>query len=546
MNIIPDKLLAAVPPDMESVIHTAAATMPWFNIITAASEKEISEQIDTHDFFLVIADASLSDPHIPSLAAMLNRHKKIKNTPLLVISRTDDTGNKSCRTLPGNGFIPELISDQNDLFIDFIAAPFQPKFLQAKMRFFYEFFKQKSTLNQSLEELDKAYKKMIEQHDTTISRQILEKKSSVAVSMAINQIQPPMRSLWAGISRLQNDKALTGKSRAALSAIKNSSQQIDHLTKKLSILPKTTESRPAATHPGTAAECRILYVENSNEDFGLFNHLIKDSFPCRLIQAASITESMAMIADTRFDAIFASGRLPDGSGVQLVTQLKPIQPDIPVILTLNRADAQTGPEAVSKGAYHYLIKEDLSGEILASAIFNAVEKSDIIRDTEAAREKIILISQKDALTKLFNRRQFEIEIQKETAKANRYNGSLTLLMVQFNTLTDIAKTHGHALVNHILTTSAALMQSMIRESDIIGRWGQDQFGIILPHTDRNGGSILAHRIIKKIQSHTFDMEDIDSPPILVGKAQWDVKSDLNYESLIKTALENLTDDHAPI
>ena len=128
----------------------------------------------------------------------------------------------------------------------------------------------------------------------------------------------------------------------------------------------------------------------------------------------------------------------------------------------------------------------------------------LTREVKDARNRIVLISRRDYLTKLFNRACFEQEIESETLRAKRYETKLSILIVDFDKFKQINQTHGYDTGDVILTTSAALIQSMVRDSDVVCRYGGKEFGIILPNTGLNGAKILAQRIRKRIADHEFE------------------------------------------
>lgn len=529
MNIIQDKLLVVAPPDTKTIIQKSIKGIPGLGILEAESEKKIYELIYTHPFVLVIVDLDLPGIDVHAIGALLNSHRKIHNSPLLVITET----------IKPKAFIPtHLLMYNIDLYIDFLHPPFDLQLLRAKITLFYKFYKLNSAVNQSMEELNNAYQKIIDQHDIMIKERVLQKKSALAFSMATNQMQQPLKGLWAGISHLQKDRKITEKSKPALLTIKSCAQRIEQLSKQGIDFPRTEPKKTSESN--TNPVYHMLYVEKSDEDFSIFNHLLKGIAAYKLLQATTIEQSITMIANNPFDLIFISDSLPDGTGFRLLSRLKQIQPDIPVVLTLNRAVVHKGPKAISKGAYAYLLKEELSSDILSSTISGIFEKARIIRAAEDARGRIVLVSQKDALTRLHNRSHFEEQMAIEMVKTKRYHTPLSLLIVHFNTLNTITREYDHLVSDQIISTSAALIQGIIRKSDIISRFSSNQFGILLPHIDANGADILARRIKDRIAIHDFVWKDVRlNPGVTIARASCDPKNDPDDFSLITKALEKL-------
>jgi diguanylate cyclase (GGDEF)-like protein len=246
---------------------------------------------------------------------------------------------------------------------------------------------------------------------------------------------------------------------------------------------------------------------------------------------------MELIAASRFDLIFITHRLPDGTGLELLSKLNQLRSDIPVIFTLNKTDIFQGEKAISKGAFTFLAKEDISSKNILSIIDTTLKKANLSMEVEDAINRIVMISNKDYLTKLYNRSCFEQEIESETSRAKRYKTNLSILIVDFDQFKTINEKHGYDAGDVILTTSAALIQSMVRDSDVVCRYGGEEFGIVLPNTEVNGARILAGRIRKKIADHTYEKDSNTLKlTVSIGIATYNPSTDTAFGTLIKRAL----------
>jgi diguanylate cyclase (GGDEF)-like protein len=100
----------------------------------------------------------------------------------------------------------------------------------------------------------------------------------------------------------------------------------------------------------------------------------------------------------------------------------------------------------------------------------------------------------DSLTGLANRRLCEAALEKELARAQRFNEPLALILADLDNFKSVNDAYGHAAGDEVLREFARTLQDCIREIDLAGRWGGEEFVVILPGTDLAGGAKLAERI----------------------------------------------------
>lgn len=113
------------------------------------------------------------------------------------------------------------------------------------------------------------------------------------------------------------------------------------------------------------------------------------------------------------------------------------------------------------------------------------------------------LSIRDALTKLFNRRHGQETIEHEVKRAQRFNRSLALLLVDIDYFKHFNDRHGHPEGDKILQEFAALLSASIRDVDYVARWGGEEFVVLLPNTDLSGGLKVAEKIRRNVYKHPF-------------------------------------------
>lgn len=113
----------------------------------------------------------------------------------------------------------------------------------------------------------------------------------------------------------------------------------------------------------------------------------------------------------------------------------------------------------------------------------------------------------DALTGVFNRRYMDRRLSEEAASARRYGLPLAVLMLDIDHFKQINDRHGHQAGDHVLASLAIRVAGVLRQGDVLTRYGGEEFLIIAPHTPLAGASEVAERVRKCVESAEFSLSD---------------------------------------
>jgi diguanylate cyclase (GGDEF)-like protein/PAS domain S-box-containing protein len=150
------------------------------------------------------------------------------------------------------------------------------------------------------------------------------------------------------------------------------------------------------------------------------------------------------------------------------------------------------------------------------------------------------LSSEDSLTGLQNRRMIFERIKHEIERVRRYGADLSLIFCDLDYFKEINDTYGHNAGDGVLRTIAEILRRSVRNSDVVGRYGGDEFLLVLPQTSLKGAGELAERIRICVQDTQFEMPDGKRAGITmsIGVAFYDgIETDIDaLISRIDTAL----------
>src|SRR6185312_5828947 len=109
----------------------------------------------------------------------------------------------------------------------------------------------------------------------------------------------------------------------------------------------------------------------------------------------------------------------------------------------------------------------------------------------------------DVLTGIANRRQCEDALAHEIARAERLGGPLTLVLADLDDFKAVNDLHGHTVGDDVLREFASVLKATVRDSDLAGRWGGEEFMLLLPGTDAAGAANLADRVRAGLAERSF-------------------------------------------
>lgn len=131
-------------------------------------------------------------------------------------------------------------------------------------------------------------------------------------------------------------------------------------------------------------------------------------------------------------------------------------------------------------------------------IYDVTDVATNRHQLQAANAQLQQLSRTDRLTGLYNRGHWEESLKVAYARHRRYGNATSLVMLDIDHFKRVNDTYGHPAGDKVIEEVARLIHEHVRETDVAGRYGGEEFGVVLSDTDRDGGRVFAERLRKAV------------------------------------------------
>ena len=142
-------------------------------------------------------------------------------------------------------------------------------------------------------------------------------------------------------------------------------------------------------------------------------------------------------------------------------------------------------------------------EIITSFPVPEDNKLDVIKKINFMYSHTRHMSLTDGLTGLYNRRHFDSMVEREFLRSKRYDGDLSLAIVDIAFFKKINDKYGHLCGDYVLKEVAYMILDNFRKTDLVFRYGGEEFVVLLTETDINGSVVPLERLRKRIEEYPF-------------------------------------------
>jgi len=257
-----------------------------------------------------------------------------------------------------------------------------------------------------------------------------------------------------------------------------------------------------------------------------------------LLEAGHTEEIQNALDKGRIDLVLLDNQMPGKSGMEWLAEIAKKQL-APVVMLTGSGTEEIVAQAFQEGAVGYLPKGSLSREKLKNIIDVALDKWTRLQQAMADKEKLERLATFDSLTGLYNRRAILSKLYELINLANRYKEDFSLSMLDIDHFKRVNDSYGHLTGDEVLEKIATSIRRNVRDTDIVGRYGGEEFIIILPKTNLSSSWCVAERLRTIIEK--AEMKDsagnLFAITVSQGLAGWERGEDAT--SLISRADEAL-------
>ncbi len=250
---------------------------------------------------------------------------------------------------------------------------------------------------------------------------------------------------------------------------------------------------------------RVLLVEEDAGQAEMLTHWLEQANArvTHCLDGAAARE--AMIRETP-DLILTDLRVPGIDGLSLARLVRQDSRFglTPIVFLTHQDTVADQIEALSAGADHFLA-EPVDRELLTHLVINRAERGRRLRE----------MVHRDGLTGLLNHATLMAELEHAVVYARRHGEAFAFLMVDVDHFKRVNDRYGHLAGDQVLLHVARVFQTTARASDLIGRYGGEEFGLILRRTDRSGAGILATKLRSALAEQPAVVGTGESIPIRV-------------------------------
>lgn len=247
---------------------------------------------------------------------------------------------------------------------------------------------------------------------------------------------------------------------------------------------------------------KILVVDDNALNLKMLTDILQNAgYEAYTTQDGS--QVIKIVNESPPDIILLDLIMPNVDGFEICKLLKDnyLTKDIPIIMITARTDSGSIKKALELGVFDYIKKPIEEIEVIARVQSTLRFKEQL--------EQLKEMSLKDGLTGLYNH-YFLIELfEKELTRHERTGHGLGFIMVDIDYFKKVNDTYGHQPGDLVLKKLANLLVKSVRQGDVVGRYGGEEFGIVFTNSSKEDAIRASERIRKRVENYVFSISETD-------------------------------------
>ena len=268
------------------------------------------------------------------------------------------------------------------------------------------------------------------------------------------------------------------------------------------------------TDPRTDADHACILIVDDHEDNVELLKARLEAWGYHTDTASNGNDALAKVEASPPELILLDVMMPGIDGIEVARRIKnnDALPFIPIIMQTALDTTENKVEGLEAGADDYITKPIDFAELKArmTSMLRIKRLQEELKDREKdlleANERLRYMSQTDALTGIDNRRHLEERLAEMFEHSKRLSEPFSCVMCDLDRFKSVNDTYGHAAGDAILKQFSQILMDAAREIDRVGRYGGEEFMLLLPGTVLDAGVTFAERVRKQVESNTFTFD----------------------------------------
>lgn len=263
----------------------------------------------------------------------------------------------------------------------------------------------------------------------------------------------------------------------------------------------------------------ILCVEDEHIILQSLKDMLEDKVR-NLYLAMNAKEALELFKKHKPEVVITDIKMPGMDGLELLREIKKMKRDTKLVILTAFGKQNYLMDAITIGVDKFILKpieedfylkelQDLANSIKLGKQLRLEEerRKKAQKELEEANKRLSKLARTDPLTGLSNRRDVYEKVEYEIKRFERNKESFAIVIGDIDDFKDVNDNLGHDAGDFVLFSLANQIRSMLRKQDVVGRWGGEEFIMMLPNTHLNGAKIITEKIRKAIEEEIIHYHD---------------------------------------